>query len=211
MFNFFKKKKNNSVWHWRNECTYYYKDGVLYRVENEMYVDDNDRNLTRYEFFKKYGAGVCEYSLEVDDFAPWQIIYYETIDEFLTDGMEEVISEDHLNEVIQSLKVAFKKKFEDFPLDDTIYTKKYLDMYDTDGACFEPIATVVKKLINKKAENITEAYILEILVIDGLNAEAKRMFITFDDFLQEYENECNVAVLESNDYENSIEDYFLKI
>ena len=165
----------------------------------------------RYEFFKKYGAGVCEYSLEVDDFAPWQIIYYETIDEFLTDGMEEVISEDHLNEVIQSLKVAFKKKFEDFPLDDTIYTKKYLDMYDTDGACFEPIATVVKKLINKKAENITEAYILEILVIDGLNAEAKRMFITFDDFLQEYENECNVAVLESNDYENSIEDYFLKI
>ena len=69
----------------------------------------------------------------------------------------------------------------------------------------------MKKLINKKAENITEAYILEILVIDGLNAEAKRMFITFDDFLQEYENECNVAVLESNDYENSIEDYFLKI
>ena len=207
MFKFFRKKKNDLVC--RYEQTYYYKDGVLYKAEMQENVDSNDLNLTRYEFFKKYGVGVCKYSLEFDDFTDWQITYYETIDEFLVDGMKEVISEDYLNDIIKSLKVAFKKKFEDFPLDDTLYTKKYLDMYDTDGACFEPIAAVVKKLINKKAENITDAYILEILVIDGLNAEAKRMFITFSDFLQEYENECNVAVLESNDYENSIEDYFL--
>lgn len=208
MLNFF-RKKNDLVW--RNECAYYYKDGVLYRVESEMYVDDNDLNLTRYEYFKKYGVGVCKYSLEFDDFVDWEITYYKTIDEFLVDGMEEIIDFDYLNDIITNLKVAFKKKFEDFPFDGTLYRSKSYDF--SENQCFQTVAMVKKKLIDEQKDllNDPNALILEIEVLDGSDATTKRQFITFTNFLNEYIAGAGVKVVDSGEQYyggDSIEDYF---
>lgn len=209
MFNFFKKKRKDLVC--RNEQAYYYKDGVLYQAEMQEYVDSNDLNLTRYEYFKKYGVDVCEYSLEFDDFVDWQITYYKNIDEFLTDGMEEVISQDSLDDIIKSLKVAFKKKFEDFPLNETLYRCKSYDF--SENQCFRTVAMVKKKLIDEQKDllNDPNALILEIEILDGSEATTKRQFITFTNFLNEYIAGAGVKVFDSGEkyYEgDSIEDYF---
>lgn len=209
MFNFFKKKRKDLVC--RNEQAYYYKDGVLYQAEMQEYVDSNDLNLTRYEYFKKYGVDVCEYSLEFDDFVDWQITYYKNIDEFLTDGMEEIIGFENLNDIITNLKVAFKKKFEDFPFDGTLYRCKSYDF--SENQCFQTVAMVKKKLIDEQKDllNDPNALILEIEILDGSEATTKRQFITFTNFLNEYIAGAGVKVFDSGEkyYEgDSIEDYF---
>lgn len=208
MFKFF-RKKNDLVW--RNERTYYYKDGVLYQAEMRKIVDSNDLNLTRYEYFKKYGVEVCEYSIELDFFTDWDTTFYTSIDDFLTDGMEEIISEDCLDDIIKSLKVAFKKKFEDFPFDGTLYRCKSYDF--SENQCFRTVAMVKKKLIDEERDllNDPNALILEIEVLDGNEATAKRQFITFTNFLNEYVPGAGIKVIDSCEKYHEgdcIENYF---
>lgn len=208
MFKFF-RKKNDLVW--RNERTYYYKDGVLYQAEMRKIVDSNDLNLTRYEYFKKYGVEVCEYSIELDFFTDWDTTFYTSIDDFLTDGMEEIISEDCLDDIIKSLKVAFKKKFEDFPFDGTLYRCKSYDF--SENQCFRTVAMIKKKLIDEERDllNDPNALILEIEVLDGNEATTKRQFITFTNFLNEYVPGAGIKVIDSGEKYHEgdcIENYF---
>ena len=207
MFNFFKKKKQETVV--RYDKAYYYKNGVLYQAELHEFIDSKDIELTRDEYFRKYGVDVTEYNIEVNDFAEWCPMFYESLDNFLTDGMVEV-DENELAMYIQKVEDAFQKKFEDFPLDGTLYKKRFIDCDSV--ACFETIVRPTLKMVNEGADCLSQEYILQVEMLDGESAETQRKFLTFHEFLRSYEVGCKLKIVETiySDYcDVDIEDYFI--
>lgn len=203
MFNFFKKKQETVV---RYAKAYYYKNGVLYQAEMHEFIDSKDLELTRDEYFRKYGVDVAEYNIEINDFADWCPMFYESLDNFLTDDMVEV-DEDDLDVYIQKVEDDFRKQFEDFPLDGTLYKKRFVDC-DSE-ACFETIVRPTLKMINEGANCLSQAYILQVELLDGESAETQRKFLTFYEFLRSYEVGCNLKIVDTIDNcEVDIEDYF---
>lgn len=205
MFNFFKKKQETVV---RYAEAYYYKGGVLYKAEMHEFIDADDLNLTRDEYFRKYGVDVTEYDIEINDFRDWCPMFYESLDNFLTDDMVEVDVDD-LAVYIQKVEDAFRKQFEDFPLDGTLYTSTYVD----EEACFGAIVRPTMKMVNEDADDLVHACILQVDALDGESADTQRKFMTFYDFLRSYEVGCNLKIVDSiydDDCDDvDIEDYFL--
>lgn len=204
MFNFFKKKQEIVI---RYGVAYYYKDGVLYKAEMHEFIDSKDLDLTRDEFFRKYGVDVFEYDIDVNDFKDWCPMTYESLDNFLTDDMVEV-DEDDLEVYIQKVEDAFRKQFEDFPLDGTLYKKKFID-YDKE-ACFETIVRPTLKMVNEGADCLSQACILQVELLDGESGYTQPKFLTFYEFLRSYEVGCNLKIVDTIDNcEVDIEDYFV--
>lgn len=186
---------------------YYIIDGDLYMFRKVEFLTEKESksNLTRDEFFNKYGFYIRKYDLECDSFDVWYITRCDSMKENPFDMTKAVeVNEEDLDDAIERTKKAFEKKFNDFELNETLYTyNKYSD------STFPPVAKVRKKLINKQAENIVQQLLLEIEVLNGQEGHTKREFITFYDFLNYYDEGCPIKVIDSNgDYENSIDDFF---
>lgn len=186
--------------------SYYKCDGELYLFELNECIDKKDSNLSNAELFNKYGVVVCKYSLAYNCFADLEVIYCSSLDEATMGHIiyEEVKSED-LEVAIQNLKAEFKKKFEDFELDGTIYTRKHKEP----GQCFCPIVKPKAKLVDTKGHNSNLSLILEVEVLDGKNAQVKYEFMPFYEFVNNYTAGSNVKILKSLDNINIVEDYFL--
>lgn len=196
----FKRKKNQV-----EMKAYYIIDSNLYMFRKVVYLTDKESNITRDEFFDLYGFRIRKYNIDYGDFDMW----YEKNCYSLSDNPYDMtkaveVKEEDLDVVIETIKKVFEKKFNVFELNETLYT--YNKYYES---TFPPVVKVRKKLINKQAENITQQLLLEIEVLDGQEGHTKRKFITFYDFLNDYDESCPIEVIDSNgDYENSIDDFF---
>ena len=204
------KFKNEKTW--LEKTAYYNINGDIYRAEMRDNVDDKDRELPYKELSNIYGVWVCKYSLEYSDMADWNETHYCSLDEFFTlfnINESNEIDEKDLENAIKNLYEDFKKKFDEFELNDTLYTcNSYIHTAYNDKCCFQPIVKVKKKLINESQTNIACSLILEIEVLDGESATTKREFIKFHNFVENYIPGCNIKVVDSNDDNYTVDSYF---
>ena len=205
MFNFKKKKE------WVYRISYYTFDSNLYKVKYIDFVNKKDKNLSNTDIFNKYGCFVCLYSPNVDGFQEWTARFYDSFDRFAylieeTDDKKLVeVKDEDLDIAVENVKDAFKKKFDEFKLDSTLYTRKEWDA----NQCFRTIAKVKRKLVNESIPSMHRSFILEIEILDGVSAESKREFITFFEFIQEYKKGCAIKVVDSGDkWITKTEEYF---
>ncbi len=206
--------KNNKIY--CDVLAYYIIDGDIYQLSMRRTLPEADSKLPATEIFNKYGCHLSKYNLEYDEFAEWASQYYESFDELPYDMSKagEVNVKD-LAKAVKKVRSAFEKKFNDFPLDGTLYTST-LDPYYDDGVCFQPIVKPLRKLVNESEDNIARRLILEVEMLDGKSSETKCEFIPFCRFVDYYAPGCAVRVIESNhpndsycDYRDvDIEDYF---
>lgn len=197
-------KKSEKEW---IDLKAYKINGEIYQTRLEGKADVNDLNLSRDELFNKYGVWVSKYSIEYRDFAEWNEIYYESLDAFFKYICAKVpveINEDEFEEYCNNVDEELKMKFNDFKLDDTLYTCNFF----VDGCYLKEIVKVKKKLINESVSNIRNALILEVEILDGKSAVTKREFMKFYDFIRDFKIGCNVKVIDSIDDNFSIDSYF---
>lgn len=202
--NIFEKKSEKE---WIDLKAYFKINEEIYQTRLEGKADVNDLNLSRDELFNKYGVWVCKFSIEYREFAEWNEIYYESLDAFFKYICAKVpveINEDELEEYCNNVDEEFKMKFNDFKLDDTLYTCNFF----VDGCYLKEIVKVRKKLINESVSNVRNALILEVEILDGKSADTKREFMKFYDFIRDFKIGCNVKVIDSIDDNFSIDSYF---
>lgn len=196
---------------------YYIIDGELYQLSMRTNLAEADSKLPATEIFNKYGCHLSKYNFMYDEFAEWASTYYDSFDELPYDMSKagEVNVKD-LAKAVKKVKAAFEKKFNDFPLDGTLYTSTLdINYYDGDR-CFQTIVKPLRKLVNESEDNIALKLILEVEMLDGKSSETKCEFIPFDRFVEQYTPGCAIKVIESIhpndsycDYRDvEIEDYF---
>ena len=156
----------------------------------------------------KYGFYVSKYNLKFSLISE-DGVHYDTLNDVpydMTNAKE--LSEEELEDAINNLKLAFKKKFDDFRLDGSLYSTNFF-MRD-DSQCFPAIARPKRKLINEDCKNVIYSLILEIEVLDGKSALTQNVFITFYDFIENYKLGHNMKVLVDGEASNveKIEEYF---
>ena len=94
----------------------------LYRFEVGDFMPNSDCNLPTKELLNKYGFYVSKYNLKFSLISE-DAVHYDTLNDVpydMTNAKE--LSEKELEDAIDNLKLAFKKKFDDFKLDGTLYT-----------------------------------------------------------------------------------------
>ena len=180
----------------------------LYRFELRDFVSVSDRKLPTTELLNKYGFYVSKYNLKFTLISE-NGVHYNTLNDVpydMTNAKE--LSENELEDAIDNLKLAFKKKFDDFRIDGSLYSAKFFMRNETQ--CFPPIARPKRKLINEGYKDVIYSLILEIEVLDGKSALTKNEFITFYDFIENYKLGHNMKVLVDGEASNveKIEDYF---
>ena len=197
---------------------YYIIDGDLYQLSMRRYLPEADSKLPATEIFNKYGCNLSKYNFIYDEFAEWASTYYESFNDLPYDMTKaDEVDKNDLAKAVKKVKSAFKKKFDDFRLDGTLYTStlEFGTDYD-DGACFQTIVKPLRKLVNESEDNIDRRLILEVEMLDGKSAETKLVFIPFCRFVDYYAPGCAVKVVESIHPNDSycdycdidIEDYF---
>lgn len=180
----------------------------LYRFEVRDFISASDRKLPTTELMNKYGFYVSKYNLKFTLISE-NGVHYNTLNDVpydMTNAKE--LSEEELEDAIDNLKLAFKKKFDDFRLDGSLYSANFFMRYE--NQCFPPIARPKRKLINEGYKDVIYSLILEIEVLDGKSALTKNEFITFYDFIENYKLGHNMKVLVDGEASNveKIEDYF---
>lgn len=202
------KFKNEKTW--LEKTAYYNINGEIYRAEMRDNVDDKDRELSYKELANIYGVWICKYSLEYSDMEDWNETHYCSLEDLFTMfniNESNEIDEKDLENAIKNLYEDFKKKFDEFELNDTLYTCNTYTSY-SDTCCFQRIVKVKKKLIDESQTNIARSLILEIEVLDGESATTKREFIKFYKFVEDYITGCNIKVVDSNDNNYTVDSYF---
>lgn len=179
----------------------------LYRFEVRDFMSDSDCNLPTKELLNKYGFFVnkfdLKFSLASDE------CYYKTLNDVPYDmTTAKELSEKEMEDAISNLKLAFKKKFDDFRIDGSLYSGNFF--MRNESQCFPTIARPKRKLINEGYKDVVYSLILEIEVLDGKSAQTRNVFITFYDFLENYKLGHNMKVLVDGEASNveKIEDYF---
>lgn len=203
---FSKKKENEYI----ITSRYFIIGDDLYRFEVRDFMPDSDCNLPTTELLNKYGFYVSKYDLKFP-LMPENVCYYKTLNDVpyyidMTNAKE--FSEKELEDTVSNLKLAFKKKFDDFRLDGSLYSANFF--MRNENQCFPPIARPKRKLINDGYKDVVYSLILEIEVLDGKSAQTRNEFITFYDFLENYKLGHNMKVLVDGEASNveKIEDYF---
>lgn len=201
----FSKKKENE---YRITSRYFIIGDDLYRFEVSDFMPDSDCNLPTAELLNKYGFYVSKYDLKFS-LMPENVCYYKTLNDVhydMTNAKE--LSEKELEDFVSNLKLDFKKKFDDFRLDGSLYSAKFFMRDETQ--CFPTIVRPKRKLINEEYKDVVYSLILEIEVLDGKSAETRNEFITFYDFLETYKLGHNIKVLVDGEASNveKIEEYF---
>ena len=202
---FFSKKEN---YEFIITSKYFIIGDDLYRFELRDFMPVSDHNLPTTELLNKYGFYVSKYELKFSLISE-DVIYYDTLNDVpydMTNAKE--LSDEELEDAINNLKLAFKKKFDDFRLDGSLYSTNFF-MRD-DSQCFPAIARPKRKLINEDCKNVIYSLILEIEVLDGKSALTQNVFITFYDFIENYKLGHNMKVLVDGEASNveKIEEYF---
>ena len=188
----FTKKKQ-----WHKVTAHYNVNGNIYRFEMSEWVDSKDKALTKYEFFNKYGVDVCAYDFEEGCFSYWRASYYDSIDDFMCQNKVEKlieVNDEDVKKAIRNLESEIKKKFDEFPLDGTLYSRIGVPDYNE---CFNPVVKVKKKLIDSTTNDGSRYLILEVEELDGLSATTKYKFIPFIRFIKEYKPGHNMKVVAS--------------
>lgn len=180
----------------------------LYRFEVRDFVSVSDRKLPTTELMNKYGFYVNKYNLKFSLISE-DGVHYDTLNDVpydMTNAKE--LSKKELEDAINNLKLAFKKKFDDFRLDGSLYSGHFF--MQNENRCFPPIARPKRKLINEDCKDVISSLILEIEVLDGKSALTQNVFITFYDFIENYKLGHNMKVLVDGEASNveKIEDYF---
>ena len=201
---FSKKKENEYI----ITSRYFIIGDDLYRFEVSDFMPDSDCNLPTTELLNKYGFYVSKYDLKFS-LMPENACYYKTLNDVhydMTNAKE--LSEEELEDAIDNLKLAFKKKFDDFRIDGSLYSGRFFMRYE--NQCFPPIARPKRKLINEGYKDVVYSLILEIEVLDGKSAQTRNEFITFYDFIENYKLGHNMKVLVDGEASNveKIEEYF---
>lgn len=201
---FSKKKENEYI----ITSRYFIIGDDLYRFEVCDFMPDSDLKLPTTELLNKYGFYVSKYDLKFS-LMPEDACYYKTLNDVhydMTNAKE--LSEKELEDAVNNLKLAFKKKFDDFRIDGSLYSANFF-MRD-ESQCFPTIARPKRKLINEGYKDVVYSLILEIEVLDGKSAQTRNVFITFYDFLETYKLGHNMKVLVDGEASNveKIEDYF---
>ena len=207
---------------------YYIIDGNIYRFYLGAHIQEEDLNgsLSSIELFQKYGNGgriiVNKYditnlgSITYKDaekinrdgmYSECSVReYYNSFDELPFDMSKarEIYTKDLYN-AINEIKMNFEKQFKEFPLDGTLYRAKH-NRFDN---AFKAIVKPKRKLVNENETKLSSSLILEVEVLDGIVAETKRKFMTFQNFIENHVPECNIKVVDSNDIQNfQFENYF---
>jgi hypothetical protein len=180
----------------------------LYRFVVRDFMPDSDCNLPTTELMNKYGFYVSKYVLKFSLMSN-DGIYYKTLNDVpydMTNAKE--LSEKELEDTINNLKLDFKKKFDDFRIDGSLYSANFF-MRD-ESQCFPTIVRPKRKLINEGYKDVVYSLILEVEMLDGKSAQTRNAFITFYDFLENYKLGHNMKVLVDGEASNveKIEDYF---
>jgi hypothetical protein len=201
---FSKKEKVESAW----IESHYIIDGELYKFVLNAFVYEKDRDLlSKMEIFDKYGVSVCKYKIEYEDFRNyWVSEYYDSI-KYLPYDMSKAteVKDEDLDSAIEKIKMDFKKQFDDFKLDGTLYRANFR----SEKKSFSAVVKPKRKLVDSKESKLADSLILEIEVLDGKSAETKREFIPFYKFVEDYTQECEIEVVESSDVQDfKIKDYF---
>lgn len=199
-------KKSKTKYEYVEKFAYFTNGKKIYRVSLEKYIDTKDIQLSRDELFNKYGFEVCEYSPDSGIFEDWNAIgSYDNLSNYLGEDMKEINSTE-LQSAINSIKNDFQKKFDELQLDGTLYTYNVYDLYET--SCFQKIAKVKRKLINKERNGDNRLF-LEIEILNGKSAETIRKFIPFVEFISDYRPGCDLEVIDSGDkWIAKVEEYF---
>lgn len=202
---FFSKKKENE---YIITSRYFIIGDDLYRFEVSDFMPDSDCNLPTKELLNKYGFYVSKYDIKFS-LIPENACYYKTLNDVHFDmSNAKELSEKEMEDAISNLKLAFKKKFDDFRIDGSLYSANFF-MRD-ESQCFPTIARPKRKLINEGYKDVVYSLILEIEVLDGISAQTRNAFITFYDFIENYKLGHNMKVLVDGEASNveKIEDYF---
>lgn len=180
----------------------------LYKFEVRDFMPDSDLNLPTTELLNKYGFYVSKYELKFSHISGIEH-YYDTLNDVPYDmSNAKELSEKEIEDAIYNLKLAFKKKFDDFRLDGSLYSANFF-MRD-ESQCFPTIARPKRKLVNEDCKDVIYSLILEIEVLDGKSALTQNVFITFYDFIENYKLGHNMKVLVDGEASNveKIEEYF---
>ena len=201
---FSKKEKVEHIW----IESHYIIDGELYKFALNAFVDEKDRDsLSNMELFDKYGLSVCKYKIEYENFSDcWISGYYGSI-RYLPYDMSKAteVKDEDLDSAIEKIKMNFKKQFDDFKLDGTLYRANF----KSENKSFSAVVKPKRKLVDSKESKLSDSLILEIEVLDGKSAETKREFIPFYKFVEDYTSECEIEVVESSDIRDfKVKDYF---
>ena len=201
---FSKKEKVESIW----VESHYIIDGELYKFVLNAFVYEKDRDsLSKMEMFDKYGVSVCKYKIEYEDFRNyWVSEYYDSI-KYLPYDMSKAteVKDDDLDSAIEKIKMDFKKQFDDFKLDGTLYRANFR----SEKKSFSAVVKPKRKLVDSKESKLADSLILEIEGLDGKSADTKREFIPFYKFVEDYTSECEIEVVESSDIRDfKVKDYF---
>lgn len=192
---------------WVRALAYYIIDGELYKFSKGILLIGDNMNLTDTEIFNKYGVQVNKYRLDYEDFEDWNCKEYDSLEDVPFDMSKAQEVTDKLAWAIEYIENAFKKKFNDFCLDNTLYSSVDEDMYEEQ--CFPVILKPKAKLIYNSAKKVSESLILEVEVLDGNNANTRHGFIHFYKFITSYKPGCSVEVAESScPYPFKVENYF---
>lgn len=180
----------------------------LYIFKVSDFMPDSDCNLPTTELLNKYGFYVSKYNLKFSLISE-DAVHYDTLNDVpydMTNAKE--LSEKELEDAIDNLKLAFKKKFDDFRLDGSLYSANFF--MRGESQCFPTIVRPKRKLIDEGWHDVTSSLILEIEVLDGISAQTRNAFISFYDFLENYKLGHNMKVLVNGEASNveKIEDYF---
>ena len=180
----------------------------LYIFKVSDFMPDSDCNLPTTELLNKYGFYVSKYNLKFSLISE-DAVHYDTLNDVpydMTNAKE--LSEKELEDAIDNLKLAFKKKFDDFRLDGSLYSANFF--MRGESQCFPTIVRPKRKLINEDCKDVIYSLILEIEVLDGKSSITQNVFITFYDFLENYSLGHNIKVLVNGEASNveKIEDYF---
>jgi hypothetical protein len=201
---FSKKKENEYI----ITSRYFIIGDDLYRFEVSDFMPDSDIYLPTTDLLNKYGFYVSKYDLKFS-LMPEDACYYKTLNDVHFDmSNAKELSEKELDDAISNLKLAFKKKFDDFRIDGSLYSANFF--MRNENQCFPTIVRPKRKLINEEYKDVVYSLILEIEVLDGKSALTKNEFITFYDFLETYKLGHNIKVLVDGEASNveKIEDYF---
>lgn len=180
----------------------------LYKFEVREFMSDSDRNLPTTELLNKFGFYVSKYDLKFSLISE-DAVHYDTLNDVpydMTNAKE--LSEKELEDAVNNLKLAFKKKFDDFRLDGSLYSANFF--MRGESQCFPTIVRPKRKLIDEGWHDVTSSLILEIEVLDGISAQTRNVFISFYDFLENYKLGHNIKVLVDGEASNveKIEEYF---
>ena len=202
---FFSKKENKE---YTITSRYFIIGDDLYEFEVRDFMSDSDHNLPTTELLNKYGFYVSKYELKYSIISDYTKFYHSLCEVPYDMSNAKELKEKELDDAINELKLALKKKFDDFRLDGSLYSANFF-MRD-ESQCFPSIARPKRKLINEGCKDVVFSLILEIEVLDGKSALTQNAFITFYDFLENYRLGHNIKVLVDGEASNveKIEEYF---